>query len=48
VGLTVEEAKDFHSVNIEGLAAGGAELIQALTMNYDQEAAQGSSLPQRL
>ena len=37
--MTVEEARDFHSVNIGGLAKGGAELIQALTMNYYEEAA---------
>ena len=37
--MTVDEAKTFHSVNIGGLSAGGAELIQALTMNYWEEAA---------
>ena len=37
--MKVEEAKAFHSVNIGGLVAGGAELIQALTMNYWEEAA---------
>ena len=37
--MTVDEAKAFHSVNIGGLVAGGAELIQALTMNYWEEAA---------
>ena len=37
--MTVDESKTFHSVNIGGLSAGGAELIQALTMNYWEEAA---------
>ena len=37
--MTVDEAKDFHSVNVGGLAAGGVEIIQALTINYYQEAA---------
>lgn len=37
--MTIVEAKEFHSLNIGGLSSGGAELIQALTINYWQEAA---------
>jgi homocysteine S-methyltransferase len=37
--MTVKEAFDFHKENIEGLVSGGAELIQAITMTYPNEAA---------
>ena len=37
--MSPQQAADYHSHNIQGLIDGGAQLIQAVTMNYWEEAA---------
>lgn len=37
--MTVEEAKEFHTIQIAALAAAGIDFVSCLTMNYVEEAA---------